>query len=174
MRDAAFRMLTDGGVLALLVYLAWLDGGARRLLGLQRPAPADALWGAGALVVCIVASAAVYPLVTVLGAVEEPAQPPPPEPGVAWIYPAYVLVGALLEEALFRAFLWNRFRELTGRPWLSLAAASALFSAVHVYPLAASVDCFVFGLVLGAAFVVRRSLWRLVLAHWAWNLFVAS
>jgi membrane protease YdiL (CAAX protease family) len=171
--EALFGMLAGAGGLALIGYLAWLGGEGPKLFALGRPRGADALWAAGTFVVLVLAGDAVGRLAAFFP-FDEHAYGPRLEPGATWLAPLYYLFWAAYEEVLFRAYLWSRLRALTGRPWLAIVATSVLFSAYHVYPLAGSVAVFVHGLVFGAAFLARRSLWPLVLSHWAFNLFVAG
>jgi membrane protease YdiL (CAAX protease family) len=161
-----------GGLLALLFYLAWLDGDWRTLLGLERPRiTREILWGLLAWVAMHIANALAYRITSVLGL---EARPPREEieQAALWFAPATFLVFAWLEEVFYRAFLWSRLTELTRRPLLSIAITSVLFSAAHVYPLDASLALFFTGMTLGWIFAVRRSLWGLVLAHWLFNVVV--
>jgi membrane protease YdiL (CAAX protease family) len=160
------------GILGLLAYFAWLDGDWRRLLGLARPSIGrEIAWGAATFVAIVVADRLAYQITSLFG-LESSSSPTLFEPSVMWLVPAHLLLGALVEETFYRAYLWNRLTELTGRPALSIAITALLFSAAHFYRLSDSIALVFFGLVLGWIFRARRSLWPLVLAHWAFNLSV--
>jgi membrane protease YdiL (CAAX protease family) len=167
--------LQGAAVLALVWFLAWMEGDWRRFLGLRRPRFADVLWAAGTFVLILVACDVAWRL-ALLFRLESSAPPRPPvfAQDVAWIAPVHYLLFALVEETFYRAYLWRRLRELSGRPVLAIVAVAALFSVAHGYPLADTLSIFVGGLVWGAAFAARRSLWPAVLSHWAFNTFVAG
>jgi len=168
-------LLHVAGILALLAYFAWLDGDWRQLLGLERPRIWKELaWGAAAFVAVLVAHHLASRITLVLGLDQGPVQGYRLAPEARWLAPFDFALHALNEEVFFRAYLWRRFTELTRRPTLSLVIASALFSAAHVYPISYSISVLFFGLTFAAFFRTRPSVWPLVLAHWAFNLFVAA
>jgi membrane protease YdiL (CAAX protease family) len=169
-------VLYGAGVFTLLSYLAWLDGDARAFLGLRRPRPADLGWSVVALVAITVVPRVATTLVLLVVPSGEPATSTDGSWDSAalpaWFSPSYAFVWAWGEEALYRAYLWNRLTELSRRPVLSIVACSALFAISHGYPLAGTLHVFFGGLVLGWMYSARRSLWPLVLAHWTYNLLV--
>ena len=159
------------GLLALLFYLAWLEGDWRRFLGLRRPRLlVEILWGIGVLVAMHVANYLAFRLTYGLGVKWEDASWAGRESVPSWLFVLSFFVFAWVEEVFYRAYLWNRLNELTRRPLLSIAISSLLFSAAHVYPLGASLGLWLSGAILGALFLTRRSLWALVLGHWLFNL----
>ena len=175
-----YWLLDQVGFLALLGYLAWLDGDWRRFFGLRRPQAVDLLWAAGVVIAIFVSDIIARRLAMallfadeVLFAVES-SEPPGPEAGPLWIWLLYLSIWALFEEAFYRAYLWKRFSELSGRPALSIVVASLLFTLPHGYSLEGSLSVFFTGLALGWIFRARQSLWAVVLGHLAYNLFLTS
>lgn len=177
-RDAlalTWAFVTGAGPLMLVAYFAWLEGDWRRFLGLQSPRMADVLMGAATFVAMVVANALAYRLSLVLDLDQGgPFSHWLVEQQLLWIAPLDLLLWALVEEAFYRAYLWNRLCELSGRPALSIAVVAVLFSVSHWYPLGAGLAIFFHGLTLGWIFRVRRSLWPVVLGHWGYNLYVLA
>ena len=83
-----------------------------------------------------------------------------------------MLVSAFQEEALFRAYLWNRLTELTRQPLLSIAISALLFASGHGYPLDMTLVFFLSASIQGLLFWKVRSLWGLAIGHWLHNLWV--
>jgi len=81
----------------------------------------------------------------------------------------------LLEEVVYWAYLISRLHLVLGmrRGW-SVVVAAVFFACTHGYPPLASLMVFSFGLVLGRAYLGSRSLPRLVVGHWLYNLAVMS
>jgi uncharacterized protein len=80
---------------------------------------------------------------------------------------------AISEELLFRGILF-RWLEDFGGSWMALIVTSALFGASHLWnPNASSVAAIGIaleaGLMLGAAYMLTRSLWLPMGIHAAWN-----
>jgi membrane protease YdiL (CAAX protease family) len=80
-----------------------------------------------------------------------------------------MLVAATFEEVLYRAYLWGRLTQLTRTSDLSIVISSVLFALAHGYDPATTLSVFTFGLVLGFVFAKSRSLLRVTLAHWGYN-----
>lgn len=88
------------------------------------------------------------------------------------------LIGAALwpavnEELLFRGILF-RWLEEWGGSWVALLLTSALFGCAHLLnpnasPIAAIGIAFEAGVMLGAAYMLTRSLWLPMGLHAAWN-----
>lgn len=80
---------------------------------------------------------------------------------------------AVMEELLFRGVLLRLLDELAG-PWIALGVSAALFGAMHMINpgatlwtgTAIAVEA---GLMLGAAYLVTRSLWLPIGLHLGWN-----
>lgn len=81
---------------------------------------------------------------------------------------AIVLAAPLLEELVFRGFLWDSLERSMGRrgAWI---ATSLLFAAYHVVPLHV-LSVFGTGLLIGALRLASRSIWPCVVAHFVNNL----
>jgi membrane protease YdiL (CAAX protease family) len=103
--------------------------------------------------------------------------PPPPEPqridylgAPTFLNVAYLLVAAVFEESFYRGLLWDRIRRLSKSRALTVVSTSVLFAAAHPYDLRELFGIFLFGLLFGLVRQQGRSLFRLVVAHWAYNL----
>jgi hypothetical protein len=86
---------------------------------------------------------------------------------------ASALFPAVSEELLFRGILF-RWIEDFGGSWLALLLTSALFGCAHLLnphasPMAAVGIAFEAGVMLGAAYMLTRSLWMPMGLHAAWN-----
>jgi membrane protease YdiL (CAAX protease family) len=80
---------------------------------------------------------------------------------------------AVTEELLFRGILF-RWLEQFGGSWVALLVTSAIFGAVHLNnpnasAIAAVGIAFEAGVMLGAAYMLTRSLWLPMGIHAAWN-----
>jgi membrane protease YdiL (CAAX protease family) len=80
---------------------------------------------------------------------------------------------AVTEEILFRGILF-RWLEQFGGSWLALVLTSAFFGAAHLYNpnaslIAAAGIAMEAGVMLGAAYMLTRSLWLPMGLHAAWN-----
>jgi membrane protease YdiL (CAAX protease family) len=84
---------------------------------------------------------------------------------------------AVIEELTFRGLLFQGIERLGGPargPWIALAVTATLFGALHMAnpgatlwtSLAIAIEA---GVLLGAAFLWRRSLWFVIGIHFAWN-----
>ncbi len=88
---------------------------------------------------------------------------------------AFFLIGALVEELLFRGVLFRLIEKVTGT-WIALALSAVLFGAIHIAnphatffsSLAIALEA---GVLLAFAYVLTRSLWFAIGIHWGWNLF---
>jgi membrane protease YdiL (CAAX protease family) len=93
------------------------------------------------------------------------------------LFPALVffLVGALVEELLFRGVLFRLIEKMTGT-WIALVLSAVLFGAIHLgnphatlfSSLAIALEA---GVLLALAYVLTRSLWFAIGIHWGWNFF---
>jgi membrane protease YdiL (CAAX protease family) len=84
---------------------------------------------------------------------------------------------AVIEELTFRGLLFQGIERLGGPErgrWIALAATATLFGVLHIAnpgatpwsSLAIAIEA---GVLLGAAFLWRRSLWFVIGIHFAWN-----
>ncbi len=88
---------------------------------------------------------------------------------------AFFLIGALVEELLFRGVLFRLIEKMTGT-WIALVLSALLFGAIHIAnphatifsSLAIALEA---GVLLALAYVLTRSLWFAIGIHWGWNLF---
>lgn len=83
------------------------------------------------------------------------------------------IFAAFSEELMFRGILF-RWIEEWGGSWIALLVTSAFFGAAHLFnphasPIAAVGIAFEAGVMLGAAYMLTRSLWMPMGLHAAWN-----
>jgi hypothetical protein len=83
------------------------------------------------------------------------------------------IFAAVSEELIFRGILFRWIEEFGGS-WAALLLTSAFFGAAHLYnpnasPIAAVGIAFEAGVMLGAAYMLTRSLWLPMGIHAAWN-----
>jgi hypothetical protein len=83
------------------------------------------------------------------------------------------IFAAFSEELMFRGILF-RWIEEWGGSWMALLVTSAFFGAAHLFnphasPIAAVGIAFEAGVMLGAAYMLTRSLWMPMGLHAAWN-----
>jgi hypothetical protein len=86
---------------------------------------------------------------------------------------AAAIFPAINEELLFRGILFRWIEEFGGS-WMALLLTSAFFGAAHLMnphasPIAAIGIAFEAGVMLGAAYMLTRSLWLPMGLHAAWN-----
>jgi membrane protease YdiL (CAAX protease family) len=86
---------------------------------------------------------------------------------------ATAILPGFMEEMLFRGILF-RWLEEFGGSWFALALTSALFGLGHIFnPNATALSAFAIaleaGVLLGAAYMLTRSLWMPMGLHAAWN-----
>lgn len=135
-----------------------------RLAGGARPLAIGLLAGF-ALFALIVAIAAAFGIYRLTGAGD--ATDLLPQLLLSAIFPA------ISEEMLFRGILFRWIEEFGGS-WAALLMTSALFGAAHLAnphasPIAAVGISFEAGVMLGAAYMLTRSLWLPMGIHAAWN-----
>ncbi len=95
------------------------------------------------------------------------------QPGMAPVYSLESLVAASYEEVAFRAYLISRLGLVPGKraAW-SVVVAGAFFALMHGYGPRGTLVVFAHGVVYGLVYLGGRSLPRLVVAHWFYNLAV--
>jgi len=83
---------------------------------------------------------------------------------------AVALTAAVAEEIVFRGFLLTRLRIVFGNWPTAIIISAAVFAVPHIWQgWWAVVQIFPIGLILGVAFVLRRSLVPVMLAHFSFN-----
>lgn len=93
--------------------------------------------------------------------------------GAFWEMASMAAVSSVFEELLFRGILFRQI-ERWGGSWIALAITSAFFGAAHIANpgatwFAALAIALEAGLLLGAAYMLTRSLWLAIGIHAAWN-----
>ena len=91
-----------------------------------------------------------------------------PLPSRLVFYAAVVLFAPLLEELIFRGFLWNAIEESAGR-WVALGVTTVIFAGYHLVPLHV-LAIFGTGALIGWLRLWSGSLWPCVAAHFVNNL----
>jgi len=89
------------------------------------------------------------------------------------VYTAVLFFSAIYEEVLFRVYLQSKIESLIGEPILAVLLSAALFAAVHGYAPRSSLQVFASGILFGTVYQISRSLPRLALSHWWYNLLAA-
>jgi membrane protease YdiL (CAAX protease family) len=84
-----------------------------------------------------------------------------------------VLADAVVEEIVFRGFIFRTCRDLWGT-WIALAISAVLFGAIHAFnPHATAVSSVAIaveaGILLAVAYAVTESLWFPIGIHAGWN-----
>jgi membrane protease YdiL (CAAX protease family) len=100
---------------------------------------------------------------------------PAPETLLVGISVAFsIAMAVLFEEVFFRGYLISRIEELSGNVWVGVVVAAGIFGFGHLYQgLLGGVLALGMGLAFGIAFVGRRSIWPLAIAHFCCNLTIA-
>lgn len=170
-----YGVMWNLGAIGLLFYFACGHGQNLRVLGL-RPTRwwKELTWGVLILWAVWFSSnyAGVISLLVGLPLPPEGDAVVEPVSALTAILPVTLLVNAFFEEILFRAYLWNWLTHFTSRPVVSLFLCAGLFALGHTGSPAVLLGHFIFGLILGVFFWAGRSVPRVVLAHWAFNLAV--
>jgi membrane protease YdiL (CAAX protease family) len=93
------------------------------------------------------------------------------QPGVATVFSITAFVAAAYEEVVFRAYLISRLSRTFGeRTWWAVLASAVLFAFLHRYPLRPALLVLAYGAFCGVVYARSRSLPRLVVAHWLFNI----
>lgn len=160
-----------GAVLAVLLYLLFRRGlGGRATPELAaRGAARELLWGTGAGVAFLVVSVGIIALfggLTFTWSLDDAAP-------IVLSVVAVSIGAAVTEELVFRGLLLQSIALATGR-WVALAITAVLFGAMHLgnpgatiwSAIAIAIEA---GVLLGAAFLWRGSLWFAIGLHFGWN-----
>jgi membrane protease YdiL (CAAX protease family) len=94
----------------------------------------------------------------------------------AWVMAGLAVVAApVIEEIIYRGFLQSALLRVTGRPWVAIVGAAAIFALMHraaspPVPWHAVGVIFVLGAACGAAFERSRNLGAPIMLHALFNL----
>lgn len=85
------------------------------------------------------------------------------------------LLVALFEEGLFRGIVFRLLERQLGS-WIALILSALLFGLLHLMNQGATISGAIAialeaGIMLGAAYMLTRSLWLAIGIHWAWDFF---
>jgi membrane protease YdiL (CAAX protease family) len=153
------------GLMLPVLFVIWASGDGWKEFGIRRIRwGVDALWCLGFF--------AVGTLLYI---------PFKPEAPTAHVHPQGVpvalsilflaAIAATFEELVFRGYLISRLEEVTGKTWVGVTVASVLFAIGHFYQgPAGAMGALIFGLLASGAYVARRSIWPLTVAHMAVNI----
>jgi membrane protease YdiL (CAAX protease family) len=162
-----YSIVSLTGYVALVHFLVWRSGEPFRRLAWRKIRPCRELMYTVLLLIGAWMLAYAYARMW-------PASPS--DPGSAgllgpltFLNIASLLIAAMFEESFYRGLIWDRVRRLSKSRALTLISSSALFAAAHPYNFRDSGWVFVFGLLFGLARLGGRSLTRLTLAHWGFN-----
>ena len=129
--------------------------------------PKALLYGVVGFVVAFIAAAIVgYPIEQYFG-VDATQQALSQSATVQTLVPIVILSGIIIapiaEEIVFRGYLYKAFRDRF-KPWYAIVMSAALFSAIHLEPLAA-VQLFVIGIVLAYVYEKTDNLMAPIALH---------
>lgn len=165
-REWALVNLNDAiALLAVILptlFVLWSSGDPWTTFGVRRwKGVSDLLWTVGMATIGLILYA---PIQIGVPGLAGPGKPQGVAVGVSILLLA-VAVG-VWEELFFRGYLIARLEELTGKTWAAVVAAATLFSIGHFTqgPFG-GLAAFLFGILFGTAFAMRRRLWPLVFAH---------
>jgi|GEM_PF-5909876 len=80
------------------------------------------------------------------------------------------VIGAFMEEFLWRGYMFARIQELFGRVWIALLVTSGLFAVYHIYEgVGSAITVFFVGLVYGIVRVASGSVYPSTVAHACYN-----
>lgn len=170
LKSELYGLLWNVGMIALILFVVWRNGESFRRLALRRTRWwAEILWAF--LIYCADWLVVIGILFILSPSVDGPPVAPPS--GVYGVLlPIFLLVSAATEELLFRGYLWDRIQRWGRRGWLTLLLTALMFTVMHPYDLQGLLFIFEAGLVLGFFRMWGRSLPRLIMAHFAFNLAV--
>lgn len=152
------------GAMLPALFVMWASGDRWKEFGVTRIRwGADLLWTVGFFVVAMLLYMPFEPFS--MGYREAPQGVP-----IALSILFLAAIVGVWEELFFRGYLITRLEEITGKPWIAITVASGLFAIGHFYQgLAGAIGALLFGLLASVAFVARRSIWPLAIAHMAVN-----
>jgi len=178
--------LKDAPGLLLVFPLGWISLGLRKLgwhgVGLRRPAKWPRTLGLGVLIGIITQLIAMWLidpwLVRLTGQpfnIEQFARLPGSLPNLmVWILIGWLL-GAFMEELVFRGYLLNRFTDLLGDNRLGLTVGvivvSLLFAIGHTnLGITSVLETFIIALIYAGLYLAAgRNLWLPIIAHGVYN-----
>ena len=158
------------GRIGLVVYLLWRDDPILGMLGLTGKIWREVACG------CLIAIPAfmVHNLALDIGArccgYGDLPEGPIERASPIVLLPITILLGAAVEEMVFRCYLWVRLADLTRSPLLSLLVCSVVFGLAHGHGAAFVLSTCVSGAVWGLCYWATGRLQRVVIAHWVENL----
>lgn len=157
-------------VIGTVCYIRLVERRSLDSIGLRLPSAADILW-----------AIALWPAGMMFTSLVHSFVPPPPSPGLDVMMSlsipvllGVVVTASLTEEVVFRGYLVERLRELTGTLWGGAAISLVLFVIPHVAFFGASwlvyhsyTTFLIYGLYLW-----RRNLWSCMVLHLLSNLLI--
>lgn len=167
-------ILQNTALLCLVLFFIWRNQESMASIGWTRKHP----WKEG-----LVGIALFFPLVVGVKLLESGLRKngiPIPETPPDYLTPTsvdqfilafvFLVVVAVSEEVIFRGYLIRRFINLSDRPVFSVVLAAAIFSLGHGYQgVGGIIEVGALGIVFGAIYVWRGSLWAPIVMHFLQN-----
>ena len=152
--------------------LHWGEGASRKILGLERsPRWSDIGWGIVGLIAAFVGAVIVLWLTPYLMPwvnVSEPqnlgVSPLGSGPEMALVFLVLVVVGPIIEEVVFRGYLYGRLRQQRIAFWPTTLIVSALFALAH-WQWNVALDVFVLSIIMCVLRQKTGSLWPSIVVH---------
>jgi len=158
------------GSVLLLAYLVVRNGESIQILGLRDTSwVSEPIWGVVIFVAAWIVGGLTHMLAEPYFGVDEP--PPVEDYRGAWL-PLFLLIGAAFEEVFVRAYLFHRFVHFGGPVWLSVVCANLLFVAFHPYGVTGMIATFALGIMWSIFYIFGRSVPRLAIGHFLYNVAV--
>ncbi|MBY0458068.1 MAG: CPBP family intramembrane metalloprotease [Gemmataceae bacterium] len=169
-RYAASQFIVGACVSFATLYLMARSGRPWAAFGVVRPRLSDLAVGA-LLVPVVFAIGDVLPPLPDFGRPEGGYAPLPDGAAELALMAVTMLVAALAEELVTRAYLVTRLRELLRSRAQAVVAAAALFASYHAYQGPRGLlFAFAFGVVYGLLFLLLGRVWPLVAGHALYNM----
>lgn len=161
-------------VLFPMLYICWRSDLGWRQLGLVRPS-ASGLLLIGPLLGAVALGADVL-LVHLFRPEPAPHFVYLPTTSMAWSVLVLSLVfNSLAEELVWRGFVLQRLKQMSGSAGFALAVSTLLFAAYHIYQgFGHTLLVALTGLLFGASVLLTKRLWPAVVAHTMYNIIVMS
>ncbi len=164
--EALDLVLQSACVIFVTFYLMGRSGERLEVFGITRPRWSDLLIAAFLFWVSrLLASIWWNWIPESFDVVDDGLSPPKQTSDCLWMVLMYGF-SAMAEEIVTRAYLITRFTRLLRSQLAAIVVAATMFASSHAYQGPAGViNAMLFGLLFGAAFLLIRSIWPLVIAH---------
>lgn len=173
----ALSLAMSAGRILLIVYLVWRNGEPLAVIGIRRTRWwAELAWAAVIWMTHWIILRVVRAGLHGAASLAQCADLAQHSPAGGWAMQAAailaLLVGVASEEVLYRGYLLTRLQQETQHAWLAILLAAVPFTYSHPYHSPELVQLLASGIMFGVFSWYGRSLPRLVLAHFAYDLWV--